>query len=151
MKEEPLQRLLRSAKARVKKSFERDRSVERYFEAFSRLIWPWRESCLLVVVGFLCILDYTSTYLALVLSGKDHVYENGPMARWALQTGGFALLFLVDLAAAGALSLVAISSRFLYSTYGFRGFGRTAFVVLLEPYVVIAAIAIINNFVLALR
>lgn len=151
MKEERARRFLQSAKAALKKSFERDRSVERYIAAFSRLIWPWRESWLLVVVGSVCILDYMSTFSALALSGKDHVYENGPLAGWALQTGGFVLLFFVDLAAAGVLSLVAISARFLYGKYGFKGFGRTAFVVLLEPYVVITAVAITNNFVLTLR
>jgi len=84
----------------VSKSLERDRASERYVEAVSRFLWPWRESWLLALVGLVAVLDYASTYAVLELSGNEYVYEGGPLASWALQMGGFTGLFLVDMAAA---------------------------------------------------
>ena len=129
------------------KSRAKDRSFDRPVEAFSRLLWPIRERWLLVVVFSLCLLDYASTYAALELSGNANVHEAGPLAGWALDTGGFAFLFVVDLAAAGTLSLVALAARYLYTRAGFRGYGRAAFVVALAAYVVRTAIVVINNLV----
>lgn len=143
-----MHQVFRLAKAMVRKSIERDRSSERYVEALSRSLWPWRESRLLALVSFLVVLDYVSTYAVLELSGKADVYEGGLLASWALQRGGFTGLFLVDMAAASALLLVAIIIRSLHSRFGFKGFGRAAFVVVLVPYIVIAMAAVFNNIVL---
>ena len=68
----------------VRKSLERSWTSERYVEALSRSLWPWRESWLLAFVSFLAVLDYVSTYAVLELSGKTCVYEGGPLASWAL-------------------------------------------------------------------
>lgn len=137
------------AKGTVRKSLERDLSKERYVEAVSRSLWPWRESWLLALVGFLAVLDYVSTYAALELSGNKYIYESGPLASWALQMGGFPGLFLVDVAAVGTLMLAAITIRSLHFKFGFKGFRRTAFAVVVIPYVVITMAAIFNNIVLA--
>ena len=136
------------AKNLIRKSIERDRGKDGYVEALSRLLWPWRESRLLVLVIFLFVLDYVSTYAALELGGNRYVYEGGLLAGWALRTGGFIRLFWVDMAAASFLLLTAITSRFVCSRFGFSGFGRTAFVIVLVPYVVIAMAAVFNNIVL---
>ena len=80
-----------------------------------------------------------------VKGGKAYVYEGGPLASWALQIGGFTSLFLVDMVAASALLLTAITVRFLYSRFGFKGYGRTAFVVVLVPYAVVTMAVIFNN------
>ena len=94
------------------------------------------------------MLDYVSTDAVLELSGKTYVYEGGPLASWALRMGGFTGLFLVDMAAASALLLTAVTVRFFHSKFGFKGFGRTAFVVVLVPYVVVTIAAVFNNVVL---
>ena len=62
--------------------------------------------------------------------------------------GGFTGLFLVDVVAASALLLLAVTIRFLHSKFGFKGFGRTAFVVMLVPYVVVTMAVVFNNIVL---
>ena len=62
--------------------------------------------------------------------------------------GGFTGLFLVDMAAASALLLAAVTIRFFHSKFGFKGFGRTAFVVVLMPYAVVTMAAVFNNIVL---
>ena len=143
-----MHRVFGLAKGVVRRSLERDRSSERYVEAVSRSLWPWPESKLLALVSFLVVLDYASTYAVLELSGKTCIYEGGPLASWALQVGGFTELFLVDVAAASVLLLAALTIRFLYSKFGFNGFGRTAFVVVLVPYVVVTMAAVFNNIVL---
>ena len=143
-----LHRVFGLAKSMVRKSLERDRSSERYVEAVSRSLWPWRESWLLALVLLLAVLDYVSTYAALELSGKMDVYEGGLLASWALRMGGFTRLFWVDMAAVSTLLLAALAFRFLHSKFGFKGFGRTAFVVVLVPYIVITMAAIFNNIVL---
>jgi hypothetical protein len=140
--------VLISARAIFNKSREIDRSLGRYAERLSRFIWPWREPWLFLLVGLLAILDFTSTYFILELSGKNNVYESGLLAVWALDRGGFAFLLVLDIAAATVLSLAALTARYLYIKHGTRGYGRAAFVFLLTPYVIIAAVAIVNNVVL---
>ena len=97
------------------------------------------------MIGFLSILDFASTYALLGLSGKNNVYESGRIASWALEAGGFLLLFVVDIAAVVTLSLVAFIVRYAYSKNGHSGFGRAAFIFLLIPYVVVTVFAVINN------
>jgi len=136
------------AKGIVRKSLERDRANERYAEVVSRSLWPWQESRLLAIVGCLAALDYVSTYAVLELSGNKYVCEGGPLANWALQMGGFTGLFLLDIAAVTALLLAAVSIQYLHSKFGFKGFGRAAFVVFLVPYVVITTAVVYNNIAL---
>ena len=132
----------------IKKSLEVDRSTERYVEAVSRSLWPWGESRLLALVGLLVMLDYLSTFTALELSGNKYLYEGGLLANWALQTAGFAGLFLFNIFIISALLLTALTIRFLHFKFGFEGFGRAAFVVMLAPYVVVTMAAIFNNVLL---
>lgn len=139
---------LQFMKDRLRKAKERDRRAERYMEATSRFLWRWRESRLLVFVAFAALLDYATTYTILTLSGKGYLNEAGSLARWALDKGGFAGLFLADLAAVFAISLAALTLRFVLFRFGFKGFGRAAFVFLLLPYAVVAMAAIVNNLVL---
>ncbi len=132
----------------AKKRLEVDRSMERYVEAVSRSLWPWKESWLLVLVGLLAVLDYISTFTALELSGNKYLYEGGILAGRALQMGGFAGLFLFNIFIISTLLLTALTIRFLHFKFVFKGFGRTAFVVMLAPYVVATMAAILNNVVL---
>jgi hypothetical protein len=134
---------------RLRKAKERDRRSERYFEAASRFLWRWSLPWLVAFAGFVALLDYGSTYAVLELSGKRYLNEGGPLASWALEKGGFGWLFLADLAAVTAISIAAIVARSLFLRFGFRGFGRAAFVFLLIPYVVMALVAVVNNMVLA--
>ena len=140
--------VLQFMKDRLRKAAERDRRAEHYVEAASRFLWRWREPWLLAFVAFVALLDYASTYAILALSGKSYLNEAGSLASWALEKGGFAGLFLADLAAVFAISLVAITLRFILFRFGFRGFGRAAFVFLLVPYAVVAMVAVINNLLL---
>lgn len=146
--EDTVNAVLQFMKDRMKKAVERDRRAERYVEAASRFLWRWREPWLLAFVAFVALLDYASTYAILALSGKSYLNEAGSLARWALEKGGFAGLFLADLAAVFAISLVAVTLRFVLFRFGFRGFGRAAFVFLLVPYAVVAMVAVINNLLL---
>ncbi len=140
--------VLRLVKERVNKAVERDRRAEGRVEAASRVLWRWRESRLVVLVGLLALLDYATTCAALELSGKGHIEEGGLLAGWALRIGGLGWLFLVDMGAVIALSIAAITARFLCFKVGFGGFGRAAFVVLLLPYAVVAFAAVVNNLLL---
>ena len=140
--------VLRLLKERVNWALERDRRVEGRVGAVSRVLWPWRESRLVVLVGLLALLDYATTCAALELSGKGHIEEGGMLAGWALRIGGLGWLFLVDIGAVTALSIAAIAARFLCFKFGFQGFGRAAFVVLLVPYAVVAFAAVVNNLVM---
>ena len=149
MEENRVNSALQFMKDRLRKAKERDRRAERYVEAASRFLWRWQEPWLLALVYFVALLDYASTYAILALSEKSYLNEAGSLARWALDKGGFAGLFLADLAAVFAISLVAITLRFILFRFGFRGFGRAAFVFLLVPYAVVAMVAVINNLVLA--
>ncbi len=145
-----VRRVLEFLKKRVKQSIEKERALERHIEAFSRFLWPWSEKWLIAVVSLLVLLDYVSTYAVLRLSGKRHIYEAGLLARWSLRTGGFTRLLLIDIASVIVLSLTAVTVRFLYRKFGFAGFGRTGFVMMLAPYVVMTMVAIINNVALTL-
>jgi hypothetical protein len=147
--EDRVNAVLQFMKGRMRKAVERDRRAERYMEAASRFLWRWREPWLLAFVASVALLDYASTYAILALSGKSYLNEAGSLARWALDKGGFAGLFLADLAAVFAIALAAITLRFILFRFGFRGFGRAAFVFLLVPYAVVAMVAVINNLVLA--
>jgi len=143
-------RFFKLLKDRLVKSFARDKSVEPRLEAFSRFIWPWPELRLVYIVCCLAVLDYVSTYAGLELSGKTHIYERGRIAGWALRIWGFKGLFLADLAIIGAILLVAFSARFFYTKIGFKGLGRTAFVVMLLPYAMITTGVVLSNIVIAL-
>ena len=136
------------AKDRIKRSIERERLLEQYFEAASLRLWPWRDSLLVALVGLLATLDYISTYAFLELSGNRSLYEGGKLANWAIQKGGITLLLWTDVAAVSALILLAISLRLLQYRFGFRGYGRICFVVLLLPYAVITMAVVFNNIVL---
>jgi hypothetical protein len=83
-------------KNRMKRSIERERALEPHFEAFSRFLWPWAESKLFLFIILMAILDSVSTYTALNLSINNQVIEIGLIASWALKTGGFSYLFLVE-------------------------------------------------------
>ena len=143
-----MQRLFKRLKEMARKNRERERSIEPRLEAASRSLWPWQESRLLGLVCCVAALDYVSTYAFLELSGNTQLYEGGPLAAWALQKGGFMGLLLVDIAAASVLLLTAITLRSLHSKFGFKGYGRTAFVLILVPYVVVTMAAIFNNIAL---
>ena len=138
----------------VSKALQRDRSSEPQVHAVSKFLWPWREPwlvalvSLLALVGIVAVLDYTTTYAALQLSGKEYVYEAGWLASWALRSGGFEILLLVDIAAVVGLSLAALAARSLCFRFSYKGFGRAMFVILLMPYAVMAIVAIVNNVVL---
>jgi len=141
--------VLQWMKDRMKKAVERDRRAERYVEAASRLIWPWQERQLLFFVGVVAVLDYASTYAVLELSGKRYLNEGGALASWALEKGGFGGLFLADVGAVLAISLVALILRAILFRSGFKGFSRAALVFLLVPYAVMAIVAVFNNLILA--
>jgi hypothetical protein len=103
---------------------------------------------LVAVVAILAGLDYLTTYVFLQLTGWGYVNEQGVLAGWALRTGGLPALLLVDAAGVLVLALVAVGVRSLYGRFGFKGFGRAAFVVVLLPYAVMAVAAVVNNLVL---
>ena len=129
----------------IRKGMVKEKAFDQKAYAVSRRLWPWQESRLLALVVALVILDFCSTYAFIELSGNTKVYESGLLARWALQMGGFTRLFLVDLIATSSLLLAAIAVRIIYSRWGFSGYGRVAFVILLVPYVVVTIAAIFNN------
>ncbi|MDD4877279.1 MAG: hypothetical protein PHQ86_09205 [Dehalococcoidales bacterium] len=143
-----MENMVNFTKRMIRRGMERDRSNERYVKAISKHLWPWQESKLIGLVSLLVILDYLSTYAFLKLSGKTNVFESSPLASWALQTGGFFKLFWVDIVSIFILLLVAITLRYLINKLGFNIFARTAFVIVLIPYVVITIAAIFNNIVL---
>jgi hypothetical protein len=135
----------KSLKASADKNRERDRGFDKYAGRLSRFLWPPGENWLLAVVFSLCMLDFVTTYAALELGRNKNVYEAGPLAGWALGTGGFGFLFLVDLVSACILSLIAFAARYLYSRYGFKGYARAAFVIALAAYVVRTGFVVVNN------
>lgn len=138
-------KIFESMQNRVKKGVERERKFDRPLEKISRFLWPWKESKLIWFVCILAVLDYVSTFTALELSESDRVIEAGLMAGWALDTGGFLLLFVVDAIAIGVLVLAAVGIKALYRKWGHPGFGRAGFVLLLVPYAVIIMGIVINN------
>ena len=132
----------------AKSSLKRAQSIERHVATLSRFIWPWQDSWLLPLVALLAALDLVSTYTLLELSGKTHVYESGPPARWALQLGGFNGLYIMNAVAVGFLCVIATSARLFYTKFGLNGFARTAYVSVLVPYAIAAFAAVVNNFLL---
>ena len=69
--------VLRFVKARVRKAVERDRRAEGRVEAISRLLWPWREKWLIALVSLLALMDFTTTSVALTLTGKGYIEGMG--------------------------------------------------------------------------
>jgi hypothetical protein len=138
----------KSMKERFNKAQERDRQLERPVERISRLIWPWSEAKLVLLVSMLALLDFISTVTALKWNVSHHVQEVGWLAKWAFNAGGFPGLFFVYAAAIGLLVLFATGVRALYIRSGHIGFGRSAFVFLFVPYTLIIIPIVINNFML---
>ena len=143
--------MVKSVEAMRKRSREIDKNLGQYAEAFSRILWPWRERWLLLITGSCSLLDYVSTFAALKMNGEHNVYESGHLASCALAAGGFPFLIVVDLTTAALLSLIALSVQRLYAKFGFKNYGRAAFIFFLTPYVLITGFAIVNNLVLAFR
>jgi len=135
----------------MNKCREIDRNLGHYAEKLSRILWRWPELRLLIVVGVLIIMDFASTYALLGLNKSQDVYESGRLAFWALERGGFPLLFIVDITAAVILSLAALIARRLYIKHGFTGYGRAAFVFILAPYIIVTVLAVTNNISLQFR
>ena len=146
-----MQKMLESMRARLKRANERDKKLERPIERVAMAIWPWRESKLLLLVACLAVMDYVSTFMALRLSANHQISELGLLANWALTSGGFIKLFLVDASAIGLLIVLALGVRALYNRFGFPGFARTAFIFIFVPYTVIIVPVIINNVFLTFR
>jgi hypothetical protein len=130
---------------RFRKNIERERALDPRFEAFSRVLWPWAESKLVLFVTSMAILDSISTYTALNLSINNQVSEVGFIASWALKAGGFPYLFLAEMTIIATLLLLAMVARSLYARFGFPGFGRAAFVFMLVPYTIIIMAVVFNN------
>ncbi len=144
-----MQRFRARMRDMFEKSVERDRGADPHVGAISRFIWPWPESRLLFLVGCMVALDFTSTFVAIELSGGEFIGEGGRLANWALETGGFPALFLLDLTAVATMLAVAFAARRLYSRSGYVGFARITFVVALLPYAISTAGAVFNNIMLA--
>ncbi len=136
-------------RVRFQKDVERERRLDSPLGAISRKLWPYPESKLLFYVIIVAILDYTSTFTALELS-SNQVYEAGLVAKWALKTGGFPGLFLVDIICIGTLICVAIGARHLYRRLSLNGFARAAFVLPIIPYFVITMGVVFNNVLVTL-
>jgi hypothetical protein len=132
-------------KSRLRKNIERESTLDPGAEALSKRLWPWHENKLLFLVISLVVLDFCSTFAFLELSGNTNLYEHSPIARWALEHGGFSRLLMIDLIAVCILMFFAGSARMLYIRNGYKGFGRSAFVVILIPYVVVTLAAVFNN------
>jgi hypothetical protein len=132
-------------KEKLRQGVELERSFDPRIEKISRRLWPWHENKLLFFVISLVVLDFCSTFAFLELSGNKNLYESGPVARWALEMGGFSRLFLIDLIAACVLMLFAFIVRKAYTSKGFKGYGRIAFILVLVPYIVITIAAVFNN------
>lgn len=142
-----MQTFFKRARDRLRENIERERSLDRPLGTLSLVLWPYPELKLVLYISLLAFLDYLSTFNALELSGNSQVAEVGLMAKWALQTGGFSRLFLVDLAVICALLCFAINARSIYTRLGLRGFGRAAFVFVLVPYFVFIMGVVFNNVV----
>jgi hypothetical protein len=116
----------------------------------SKMVWPWPEARLLIAVGILAGLDYLSTLAFLHFSAGKNVYEAGVFASRALRAGGCFGLLIMDVAIVGALMLTAICLRKECLKKGLTGFARLAFTLLLLPYAATAAVAVVNNIIIAL-
>jgi hypothetical protein len=137
-------RMFRSLKNLKKRMVELELSWDRDFASFSRFLWPWRESRLIIFVIIGAALDYLSTYVAFKFGG-DKVSEAGLIAKWGLQTGGFIKLLVIDLGLIGGLLLLSIGVRYLYNKLGLPGYGRAVFVLVLIPYAALILAVIFNN------
>jgi hypothetical protein len=135
---------------KLRSHLEQERTMERRLESFSQKLWPWSEKKLFKLVILLAVLDYLSTYAFLTFGSSPQVIEGGLLAGWALRTGGFFKLFLVDTACIGALTSLAFLTRSVCFWLGFRGLGRATFVVLLIPYFVVIMAVVYNNLFWAL-
>jgi hypothetical protein len=133
-----------SLKNRFQRNLERTREIERPVEVFANKLWPWSTSRLILLIGILAVLDYLSTY-AFLNSGNKQVVEGGLLAGWALYTGGYLKLLLVDFLAVGSLIAIALGLRSLYTKLGFQELGRTALIFLLTPYLVTVMAVVFNN------
>jgi hypothetical protein len=133
----------------LRRNTEREQKLDSFLKNFSYRLWPYKESKLLLYVGLLALLDYTSTFNVLELSGRDDVYEAGMMANWALNTGGFLGLFLFDVVAIGVIIGLAFIFRARYKKAGLEGFGRAAFLFMLVPYFLVIIGVVVNNVLLA--
>lgn len=128
----------------------RNRSValehgwDRNFGSFSKFLWPWHESRLMVLVITGAILDYLSTYVAFRF-GNNNVSEIGLIANWGLQTGGFVKLLLLDAGLLAVLLSLAAGVRFLYTRLGLPGYGRFGFIIVLIPYAALILAVVFNN------
>ncbi len=134
--------------ARFKQGIERERHLESKVESFSMKLWPYPVYKLVVYISILALLDYSSTFSALELSGNHQISEVGVVDRWALERGGFRELFIVDIICIGTLISLAFGVRFFYEQLGFKGFGRAAMVLLLCPYLVVIMGVVLNNVLL---
>ena len=143
-----MRRLTQFIKKQIRKSIARDRAMEKQFEDASMSLWPWREAKLVWLVCVLVMLDFISTYAFLELSGNTRLAEEGTLAAWALDTGGFLFLLLIDILAVGTLIGLALAFRRVFNRQGFAGYARTAFVLMLLPYSVVTFAIIFNNIVL---
>lgn len=121
--------------------------LERLTSLLSRTIWPWPESRLPLMVVILIGIDFLSTVTFLRISG-GRFGEAGLLASWALQTGGYTGLFIMDLSAIGLLVIGATSIKRLYIRKGRSDLGRTAFVLLLAPYAVATVAVVCNNIII---
>ena len=102
-----------------------------------------------LVVLVMALMDYTTTWAALELSGNIHIDEGGLLAGWALRVGGLGWLFLIDMGAVAGMTIAALCARLLFFRLGFYGFGRAAFVAVLLPYAVVALAASMNNLIVS--
>jgi hypothetical protein len=140
-----LSKLRESLRTAFIKGLEKEKAFDTQAYTISRRLWPWDENKLLFCVISLVVLDFCSTFAFLELSGNANLQESGPIARWALEMGGFSRLFLIDLIAACFLMVLAFAARTIYYRKGFKGYGRTAFIIILIPYIVITIAAVFNN------
>lgn len=138
-----------NVKNRLRTNIERQRKFERQVYAFSHVLWPYTELKLVFYISVLAVLDFTSTFVALELSGNKHIYEAGFLAKWALQIGGFPALLIVDIISICVLIFLAFIAKAFYIKLGLKGFGRAAFVLMLIPYFLIIWGIITNNILLA--
>ena len=145
-----LRRLQQIVRDNIRHSVRRDRRFEPSVERVSRYLWPWREAWLVRTAFLVAALDFLSTYALLDLSNKTNAYERGILASRALQIDGYRGLLIMNLAAVGAICLVAIGTRLLYSRFGYHGFARAGFVAAILPYTLAAFLAAVNNVVRAM-
>jgi len=143
-----MRRLAQFFKKQIRKSIARDRAMEKQFAEASVNLWPWREAKLIWLVCVLIMLDFISTYAFLELSGNVQLEEKGSLAAWALKTGDFPLLLLIDFLAVGILIGLALAFRKAFMRQGFPGYARASFVFMLLPYTVVTFAIVFNNIVL---